>query len=317
MPKKKKDEITIRSSAAEYLTYIASVGDNPDSMEMRYEDENIWLTQKMMATLYDVEVNTINYHIKKIFSDSELQEGSVIRKFRITADDGKNYNTNHYSLENTSVAFRFMAAEVFFLCQYYQYDNIVHMKVRCCIMNQKFMDALMNPVLCKLIMDVNSCGKMTAKQLAQSHPDIAQATLYRHLKRLTTDGIIKVVAENRVRGTVERTYALAVDFAADINGIVESNSGEAYLAMFMQYIAGLAKLFEVYCKRDDIDIKGDISAYNAIPFYATDEELMRTLRQMEGILADLLKNKPSKDRKLRTLGFILTPPEDEKDKTSN
>lgn len=97
--KEKKDEITIRSSAAEYLTYVASVGDEENSMEMRYEDENIWLTQKMMATLYDVEVPTINYHIKKIINDSELQESSVIRKFLITADDGKNYNTNHYSLE--------------------------------------------------------------------------------------------------------------------------------------------------------------------------------------------------------------------------
>ncbi len=96
---KKKDEITIRSSAAEYLTYVASVGDQQDSIEMRYEDENIWLTQKMMATLYDVDVRTINYHVKKIFGDSELQEDSVIRKFRITAADGKGYNTNHYSLE--------------------------------------------------------------------------------------------------------------------------------------------------------------------------------------------------------------------------
>lgn len=98
MPAKKKEPL-IRSSAAEYLTYIASVGDESSSIEMRYEDENIWLTQKMMAILYDVEVNTINYHIKKIFQDSELQEISVIRKFRITAEDGKNYNTNHYSLE--------------------------------------------------------------------------------------------------------------------------------------------------------------------------------------------------------------------------
>ena len=97
--KKKKEEITIRSSAAEYLTYVASVGDQQDSIEMRYEDENIWLTQKMMTVLYDVGTNTINYHIKKIFEDSELQEDSVIRKFRITALDGKTYNTNHYSLE--------------------------------------------------------------------------------------------------------------------------------------------------------------------------------------------------------------------------
>ena len=97
--KKEKDEITIRSSAAEYLTYVASVGDQQDSIEMRYEDENIWLTQKMMATLYDVDVRTINYHVKKILGDSELQEDSVVRNFRITAADGKNYSTNHYSLE--------------------------------------------------------------------------------------------------------------------------------------------------------------------------------------------------------------------------
>ncbi len=96
---KKKEEITIRSSTAEYLTYIASVGDVETSFEMRYEDENIWLTQKLMAALYDVDVRTVNYHIKKIFADSELQEDSVIRKFRITADDGKTYDTNHYSLE--------------------------------------------------------------------------------------------------------------------------------------------------------------------------------------------------------------------------
>lgn len=98
MPKK-KNEVTIRSSAAEYLTYVAAVGSEENSVEMRYEDENIWLTQKMMAILYDVDVRTINYHVKKIFKDSELQENSVIRKFRITAEDGKNYNTNHYSLE--------------------------------------------------------------------------------------------------------------------------------------------------------------------------------------------------------------------------
>ena len=73
-----KNEITIRSSAAEYLTFVASTGDSDESIEMRYEDENIWLTQKMMAVLYDVDVRTINYHIKKIFEDSELQENSTI-----------------------------------------------------------------------------------------------------------------------------------------------------------------------------------------------------------------------------------------------
>lgn len=99
MMAKKKNEVTIRSSAAEYLTYVAATGDTVESIEIRYEDENIWLTQKMLSILYDVDVRTINYHIKKIFEDSELSEKAVIRKFRITASDGKEYNANHYSIQ--------------------------------------------------------------------------------------------------------------------------------------------------------------------------------------------------------------------------
>ncbi len=92
----KKETSIVRSSAAEYLTFVAATGKG--GVEAVYADENIWLTQKMMATLYDVDVRTVNYHLKKIFSDSELQEDSVIRNFRITAADGKNYNTKHYNL---------------------------------------------------------------------------------------------------------------------------------------------------------------------------------------------------------------------------
>ena len=97
-----KNEITIRSSAAEYLTFVASTGDCDESIEMRYEDENIWLTQKMMAVLYDVDVRTINYHVKKIFEDSELQASSTIRKFRIVQNEGKRQverEVSHYSLQ--------------------------------------------------------------------------------------------------------------------------------------------------------------------------------------------------------------------------
>ena len=99
MSKKKNEVSIVRSSAAEYLTFVAATGDNEDSVEMRYEDENIWLTQKMMAQLYDVSVAAINQHIKKIFEDNELDENSVIKKYLITAADGKKYNTNHYNLQ--------------------------------------------------------------------------------------------------------------------------------------------------------------------------------------------------------------------------
>lgn len=99
---KKKNEISIRSSAAEYLTYVASIGGQEDSIEMRYEDENIWLTQKMMAVLYGVDVRTISDHIKKVYADSELEELATIRKFRIVQLEGSRQvqrETNHYNLQ--------------------------------------------------------------------------------------------------------------------------------------------------------------------------------------------------------------------------
>jgi hypothetical protein len=86
----------VRSSAVEYLTFVAASGEG--GVEAVYADENVWLSQKMMAQLYDVDVRTINYHLKTVFSDHELDEEAVIRNFRITASDGKTYDTKHYNL---------------------------------------------------------------------------------------------------------------------------------------------------------------------------------------------------------------------------
>lgn len=102
MAEKKKKELSPRSSAAEYLTFVASTGESDASYEMRYEDENIWLTQKMMAALYDVGLPTINEHIKKIYSDGELTGEATIRKFRIVQAEGArqvNREVTHYNLQ--------------------------------------------------------------------------------------------------------------------------------------------------------------------------------------------------------------------------
>ena len=99
---KKETDISIRSSAAEYLTFIAATGDSQESIEMRYENENIWLTQKMMAQLYDVDVRTINFHIQKVYEDGELEEGATIRNFRIVQTEGSRQvsrEVKHYNLQ--------------------------------------------------------------------------------------------------------------------------------------------------------------------------------------------------------------------------
>ena len=99
---KSKDTSIIRSSAAEYLTYVAVTGGSDESIELRYEDENIWLTQKMMATLYGVDVRTVNDHIKKIYGDSELSQEATIRKYRIVQTEGNRQVSRdfiHYNLQ--------------------------------------------------------------------------------------------------------------------------------------------------------------------------------------------------------------------------
>ena len=131
----KKERSLVRSSAAEYLTFVAASGTG--GVEAVYADETIWLTQKMMATLYDVDVRTINYHLKKIFSDNELQEDSVIRNFRITAADGKRYDTKHYNLAaiiavgykvNSERAVQFRKWATTIKCLVYVNDFPMHMR---------------------------------------------------------------------------------------------------------------------------------------------------------------------------------------------
>ena len=102
MKKKENALPTVRSSAAEYLTFVAATGDDAQSFEMRYVDENIWLTQKMMAALYDVGIPTVNEHIAKIYADAELAESSTIRNYRIVQEEGERQvsrDMKHYNLQ--------------------------------------------------------------------------------------------------------------------------------------------------------------------------------------------------------------------------
>ena len=97
---RKKADKLIRSSAAEYLTYVAAAGEN--GVELRYEDENIWLTQKMLSVLYGVSTSAINQHIKKIYEDKELEEKSTIKNFLIVQEEGRrkiSRNVIHYNLQ--------------------------------------------------------------------------------------------------------------------------------------------------------------------------------------------------------------------------
>lgn len=180
-------------------------------------------------------------------------------------------------------------------------------------MDQKVMDCFANPVKCKLLLEIYSSGRATAKQLSEKYSDIPQATLYRYLKRMAGDGILKIVEENQIRGTIEKTYALAAEIGEVEESMLDENSGEAFMHLFMNYVLGFVKQFQEYCKRPDIHILEDRPSFTLAPVYTTDEELESAMQSYAEILGKLHSNGSAPGRKLRTIGLIVTPPENYKE----
>lgn len=175
-------------------------------------------------------------------------------------------------------------------------------------MTDKIMECITNPVKCKLLLEIYSRGEATARHLSDTLGDIPQATLYRNLKKMLSDGIIKVVEETQVRGTVEKTYALAFNFNEDFETILAENSGTLYMQVFTQYFLGFAKQFREYCKSPNINIKEDMSGFSLSHIYLSDEELTELMKDLSDVIHAAEKNTPKAGRKLRTLGLIVSPP---------
>lgn len=176
-------------------------------------------------------------------------------------------------------------------------------------MTNKLMDCITNPVKCKLLLEIHSQGKATARHLADIYNDIPQATLYRHLKKMLGDGILQVVEETQIRGTVEKTYALAFNISDNMETLLEKNSGELYMQYFMQYIFGFAKQFQEYCQSPDINIKKDMTGFSLSPLYLSDEELTSLITGISQLINTVKNNEPKPERKLRTIGVIVSPAE--------
>lgn len=176
-------------------------------------------------------------------------------------------------------------------------------------MTDKLMDCIANPVKCKLLLEIHAQGKVTAKRLAEIYNDIPQATLYRHLKKMLNDGILQVVEETQVRGTVEKTYALSLNINKNIETALEENSGELYIQYFIQYIMGFAKQFQQYCQAPNINIKEDMTGFSLSPLYLSDDELTNLVTSVSQLIGTVKNNEPRPDRKLRTIGLIISPPD--------
>lgn len=165
-----------------------------------------------------------------------------------------------------------------------------------------------DPAKLRLIFDIQQLGLATTKTLLEKNPDIAQATLYRHLKNMIQDGIIGIASERKVRNVTEKTYELTVDLNNLAKDTLENNDADAYYLLFQQFVAGLSKEFHDYSKREEIDLIKDVSGFRAVPFYATGEETKEMIARINEIVAEYEQNEPAETRKLRTFARIITPP---------
>ena len=175
-------------------------------------------------------------------------------------------------------------------------------------MNEKLMECFLNPVKLKIFFEIEKHGTITAKELSQKDLDIPQATLYRHLKKMLEDGLIRVVEERKVRNVIEKIYEVVPDFRSDVEKIVTENDGIGYLGLFQQFIMALSREFEDYAKRADINIQEDGSGFRMLPFYATAEELQDLAVKMNEVIMPYYELEQTPERKLRNVGIIYTPP---------
>ncbi|WP_374016339.1 hypothetical protein ABU162_18725 [Paenibacillus thiaminolyticus] len=175
-------------------------------------------------------------------------------------------------------------------------------------MNENMAECFANPIKCKLLFEIYNKGRATAKQLAETYSDITHATLYRYLKKMTADGILKVVEENQIRGTVERVYAVDDDLLIDTKRMVEENNGQAYMMLFTQFVMGLTEEFREYTSRPDINILQDGSGFTVAPIYATTEELTAAITEIGKTIAPLVSNEKTPERDLHNIAIITTPP---------
>ena len=178
-------------------------------------------------------------------------------------------------------------------------------------MDDKLIQVLSNPIASRLLLEIQNKGQTTAKCLAETFPDLPQATLYRYLNNMLKKEFIKIVAENKIRGTVERIYEIAVVLPETDQIALDQLTGENYFNMFTKYMMGLLHEFSEYTSQKNIDIQADRSGFSICPLYLTDAELEDMGAEIQSALVSRLANKPTAERKLRSIGVIITPPKKE------
>ncbi len=171
-------------------------------------------------------------------------------------------------------------------------------------------DLLLHPVRLRIVQAFLGDRALTTTELRTELPDVPAASLYRQVARLVDAGVLAVVAERRVRGTVERTYVLRLAAASIGLGELAKMTRDEHRQAFMAFVAALLGDFDRYLARDDIDLVRDGVSYNLAGMWLDDAEMAELRRELVTVLQPRLANAPKPGRKRRILGSVLLPGDD-------
>lgn len=174
-------------------------------------------------------------------------------------------------------------------------------------MNNEALKSMMNPLRLKIVQEISLKGTATTKEIAEICGDIPQATLYRHLNSLLKNGVIEVVSENKVRGTVEKVYAIKTNPGDHFDRKPDELTKEEISVVFSQFIIGLLTDFNEYLSKDEVNVVKDLVGFRSYPLYLTDEEFMEMMGEIRTSIMKRVENKPSEGRILRKLSTVTTP----------
>ncbi|MCX7773985.1 MAG: helix-turn-helix domain-containing protein [Clostridia bacterium] len=177
-------------------------------------------------------------------------------------------------------------------------------------MEYKIFESMIHPIRIKIIQEILKKENATVRDIAEAVSDVPQASLYRHINKLLNENIIEVVAENKVRGTLEKVYKIRTDPYEEINKAVQSNDPKQLLNLYYNFTMNLLSDFENYLKKDKIDLAKDGVGFRTYPIYLSEEEFVEVMTQFGQALQKHLDNKPDGNRKLRKISTIITPVED-------
>lgn len=174
--------------------------------------------------------------------------------------------------------------------------------------NSEAIKTMMNPLRLKIVQEITLKGTATTKEIAEMFGDIPQATLYRHLNALLKHGIIEVVSENKVRGILEKVYAIKENPAEHINKNPAALTKDELAELFSHFIIGLLADFDGYLSRgENVNVVEDKLGFRSYPLYLTDEEFMEMMGEIYASIGRRLENRPSESRMLRKFSTVTMP----------